>query len=239
MPAANHTPSDAPADCTSCDARTGRHFCNFGDGALANWNDRTIASFYPFGTRLFTEGQPPRGVFLVCSGRVKLTTLLHGRPIIRRIARTGELLGIREAISGKVLSATAEAMEPVQVRFMKRSDFLRFSESYIQTCFQSLRQLSHELDVSEHLRTIALEESTSAKIARFLVDLCNENGRATENGIRIRIDMSHRELAQLLGTSRETITRRMSELRKSSVIQVKGSTVFVRDKKLLEQIIQK
>src|SRR5512146_3225044 len=116
MPAATHTPATAASDCTTCEARTGRHFCNFGEGALANWNDRTFASFYPFGTKLFSEGQPPRGVFLVCSGRVKLTTLLHGRPVIRRIARTGELLGIREVITGRTFSATAEAMEPVQVR---------------------------------------------------------------------------------------------------------------------------
>src|SRR5579862_8895308 len=113
--------------CLTCPIMKDRFFCNLSPRALQGLDSISSSATYPKGAILFVEGQEPRGVFVICSGRVKLSAgSTKGKALILRIAESGELVGLPGAISGKPYEATAEALEPIQANFIPREPFLQF-----------------------------------------------------------------------------------------------------------------
>jgi len=114
-------------NCLACPHREDRLFCNLPPAAVQELAAITSASSYPKGATLFVEGQVPRGVFILCSGRVKLsTTSADGKTLIVRIADQGELLGLPATVTEKPYELTAEVIEPTQANFIPRQEFLNF-----------------------------------------------------------------------------------------------------------------
>ena len=183
------------------------------------------ALFRP-GAVLFVEGQSPRGVYVICSGRVKLTTTSRdGKTLILRIAQAGEILGLHGTVSGKPYELTAETLQPCQLDFVKREDFLKFLQSHADACLHAAQHLSHDCQSAyDMIRSLGLSHSVSEKLARLLLEWANE-GEETKDGIRIKIALTHEEIAQLIGTSRETVTRVLGEFREKEFAQLRGSTL--------------
>src|SRR5262245_36067351 len=101
--------------CLTCPVRHERLLCDISPGALRALDSITSTAVYPKGAVLFTEGQEPRGVFVLCSGRVKLSaSSAEGKTMIFRIANPGEVVGIPGSISGRPYEVTAEMLEPGQ-----------------------------------------------------------------------------------------------------------------------------
>jgi CRP/FNR family transcriptional regulator, cyclic AMP receptor protein len=95
--------------CMSCPARKERLFCNLSPAALERLDAISSVASYPAGALLFVEGQEPRGVFVICSGRVKLTGgSARGKSLIFRIADAGEIVGLPGTLSEKPYELTAE-----------------------------------------------------------------------------------------------------------------------------------
>ena len=93
---------------------------------------------YPKNSLLFVEGEEPRGVFILCSGRVKLTTSsTDGKRLILKIVEAGEVLGLSAAILDRPYEVTAETIQPSQVNFIKRDDFLKFLASYSEAAINT------------------------------------------------------------------------------------------------------
>ena len=113
--------------CLICPHREDRLFCNLPPAALEGLAAITSPAAYPKGATLFVEGQPSRGVFVLCGGRVKLSTSsADGKSLIVRIAETGEVLGLPATVTGKPYELTAEVIQPSQANFIARQDFLVF-----------------------------------------------------------------------------------------------------------------
>src|ERR1700747_909985 len=113
--------------CLSCPHREDRLFCNLPSAAVEALSAITSAAVYPKGATLFVEGQSARGVFILCSGRVKLSTSsADGRTLILRMSEAGEVLGLPATVTGKPYELTAEVIEPTQANFIARDDFLHF-----------------------------------------------------------------------------------------------------------------
>ena len=134
----------------------------------------TSASSYPKGAMLFVEGQTPRGVFILCWGRVKLsTTSADGKTLIVRIADTGEVLGLPATVTEKPYELTAEVIEPAQANFIPRQDFLNFLREHGEVGLRVAQQLGETYDSAiAEIRMIGLSHSVAEKLARFLLDLC-------------------------------------------------------------------
>src|SRR5579863_457697 len=112
--------------CLNCALLKDRLFCDLPRPVIEKIDAISSTATYPKGAILFVEGQEPRGVFVVCNGRVKLTaSSSDGKSIILRIAGTGEVVGLPGTISGKPYGVTAEALEPTQATFMPRTPFLQ------------------------------------------------------------------------------------------------------------------
>src|ERR1700736_5085243 len=223
--------------CLSCPHREDRLFCNLPSAAIQTLAAITSAAVYPKGAMLFVEGQSPRGVFVLCSGRVKLSTSSpDGRTLILRMSESGEVLGLPATVTGKPYELTAEVIEPTQANFIARNDFLRFLSENGEVALRVAQQLgeTYHSAVAE-MRTIGLSHSAGEKVARFLLDL-SANHDEGKGEVRLTLTLTHEEIAQMIGASRETVTRLFADFKKKQLLQVKGSTVIVLNKAGLESL---
>jgi CRP/FNR family transcriptional regulator, cyclic AMP receptor protein len=225
-------------NCLICKLRHSGFFCELPKGPLQDLEKIKYASAYPQGAVLFLEGQPARGAYIVCSGRVKLsTTSRDGKTLILRIAEGGEVLGLHATVSGKPYELTAETLQPCQLDFIKRDDFMRFLQNHAEACLNAAQHLSQNCqDAYEMIRSLGLSHSVSEKIARLLLEWA-DGGENTRDGIRIKVSLTHEEMAQLVGTSRETVTRVLGEFRERHLAQLRGSTLLIQNKAGLEKLI--
>lgn len=213
-------------------------FCNLSPAIVERLSTIAALSTYPKGATLFMEAEAPRGVFILCSGKVKLTTSsADGKTLILRITEMGEVLGLAATVSGKPYHATAEILEPTQANFVRRNDFLQFLRENGEVASRVVRQLSdtyyHAL---EELRTIGLSHSVGERLARFILDWCDEHGQRNDE-VRAELTLTHEEIAQMIGASRETVTRLFADFKRKHLLEVMGSTVVVRNRSGLEEIL--
>jgi CRP/FNR family cyclic AMP-dependent transcriptional regulator len=225
--------------CITCPHREERLFCNLPPAAVQRLATITSASSYPKGATLFVEGQAPRGVFILCAGRVKLSTSsADGKTLIMRISDPGEVLGLPATVTGQPYELTADVIEPAQANFIPRAEFLNFLREYGEAALHVAQQLgeTYHSAIAE-MRAIGLSHSAGEKLARFLLELCADHEGKTDE-IRLTLTLTHEEIAQMIGASRETVTRLFSDLKKKQLLQVKGSTLIIRSKAGLESLLE-
>src|ERR1044071_4159109 len=102
-------------NCFTCPVREQHLFCNLSMPALQKLNEIKSTAIYPKSAMLFIEGQQPRGVFLLCAGKVKLSTSSkEGKTIITKLSEAGDILGLNATVSNRPYEVTAEMVEPGQ-----------------------------------------------------------------------------------------------------------------------------
>jgi CRP/FNR family cyclic AMP-dependent transcriptional regulator len=196
-----------------------------------------VTTTYPTGAVLFVEGQEPHGVFVLVSGRVKISIgSASGKVIILRIARPGEIMGLHAAVSHTGFQATAETIEPCQISFVRRDEFLRFLNKYPQAALEAARQLSASYqEACLQLRSLGLCDSARKRVARFVLEWV-ESGEKRQDGVRATLTLTHEEIGQLIGTSRETITRALGDFKTRRWISIKGTSLLVKNFNALQKL---
>lgn len=216
--------------CLSCPVREQSLFCNLSPQALQELNSIRQSSVYPKGAVLFVEGQPAGGLFVVCEGKVKLTTASpQGRRAILRVAEAGEVLGLSAVMSNTAYEASAETLEPIQANFLPRDAFLRFLQGHGEISLRVAQHLSTELRRAYHqVVLIGLMPTARAKLAGLLLDWASrESPSGDSKAIRFQLRLTHEEIGELIGVSRETVTRLLGEFRRKGLIRTKGAWVTV------------
>ena len=194
---------------------------------------------YPGGAILFVKGQTPRGVLVPCLGKVKLSTTSHdGKVLILKMAEPGEALGLSAVISGTPYELTAETTGPCQVKFIDREALMKPLEKHGELGLHSAQALSREFQSAyRDIHELVLARSSAGKLARLLLSWSGGHERDSAcREIRIRSSMTHEEIAQMIGSSRETVTRLLSELKKKELIRLEGSTLVIRNRTALEAL---
>jgi len=224
--------------CLTCKLRADKIFCNLPQPTVQALEAIKYTTAYPKGAVLFVEGQAPRGVFILCRGRVKLSICSSdGKTLILKIAEAGEVLGLSASVSGKPYELTAETLGPCQVNFVKREDFLRFLREHNDVCLRVAEQLSEKYNTACHeIRSLGLSHSAAEKLAKLLLEWSLKNGGARQPD-RMKLTLTHEEIAQMIGTSRETVTRLFADFKKRQLIQLKGSTLVIRNRPALENLV--
>jgi len=186
-----------------------------------------LTNNYPTGSVLFTEGQTARGIYVVQRGRVKLSVCASdGRTLILRIVEAGEALGVASTIGSREYEATAEAQEPCEISFVRQSDVLRLMRAHGEFALWITQHLSHDYNATcREIRTLMLSGSAGEKLARLLVPG------------RMKMVLTHEEIGQMIGTSRETVTRLFAGFKKQRLIQQEGATLVVANRLGLESLI--
>jgi CRP/FNR family transcriptional regulator, cyclic AMP receptor protein len=217
-------------DCKTCPIRKNSFFCHLSPGALEAFSQVKFTVSYPAEAVLFVEGQSPRGVYMLCKGRVKLTmNSADGKTLIARICDPGQVLGLHATVSGEPYELTAEALQPCQVNFVRREDFLRLIREHSEISLAAMQQLSSGYrQACQEIRYLGLSRSASEKVAQFLLET-SSTGQQTNQGKRFHLGLTHEEISQIVGISRETVTRTMTDFRTKMLIATKGSTVLIRN----------
>jgi len=220
---------DIIESCIGCPVRQDGFLCDLPKETLARWDALSTATVFPQGAVLFVEGQRPQGIFAICSGRVKLTAnSARGKSVILRIAQAGEVVGLPGTISGLPYGVTAEALEPLRVNFIGREPFLKFLAQNGDACLKVAGMLTSIYHATyREVRYLALAASVAQKLASYLVDLPQLTAPGSNGQARARLPLSHAEIAEILGTSRETITRTLSEFKKQGLVEVRGATLLM------------
>ena len=116
-----------PEDCVNCEHRHLRMFCNLTPEALRDYDGIGIMMSHARGAKLFTEGDPARNVFVICFGQVKISsTSRDGKTMILKIAGPGDVMGLSAVLANVPHEVTAEAIEPCQVKTVRKQEFVDF-----------------------------------------------------------------------------------------------------------------
>jgi CRP/FNR family transcriptional regulator, cyclic AMP receptor protein len=223
--------------CMDCKMRQPGFFCAFSREVLSTLDVSSRHSVLPAGAVLFVEGQTPRGIFILCSGRVKLsTTSKEGKVLMLKLAEGGEALGLSAAISGSAYQMTAETATPCQVNFVDRKDLLKLLQDQSEVGMRAAQILSFEFqEAYRDIQDLVLSRSSTGKLARLLLS-CSPAQISQLPESRLRSTMTHEEMAQRIGSSRETVTRLLSDMKKRELIRLEGATLVIRNRTALEAL---
>jgi CRP/FNR family transcriptional regulator, cyclic AMP receptor protein len=225
-------------NCLSCKLRKDHWFCGLSADVLKLLSAASHLSTYPGGAVLFVEGQTPRGAFVLCSGKAKLsTTSREGKVLILKIAEAGEVLGLSAVISGEPFELTAETAGPCQINFVERETLVRLIEKNGEFGLHASQALSREFQSAyRDIHDLVLARSSAGKLARLLLSWTPIREQFEPPEIRVRASLTHEEMAQMIGSSRETVTRLLSDLKKKELIRLDGSTLVIRNRTALEAL---
>lgn len=219
-------------------AAADKTFCDLSPALAAELEQEAITTTYPAGAILFGEGQNPRGVFIVRRGRVKLSICgSDGRTLILRIVEPSCPLGVAAVVSERQFEATAETQEFSEISFLRQSDLLRLMRLHGEFALWVTQHISADYaSTCREIRDLILSDSAGEKLARLLVGWLDQNAEA-RNPNQMKLALTHEEIGQMIGTSRETVSRLFAGFKKQRLIQQTGSNLVIPNRSALESLI--
>jgi len=164
------------------------------------------------------------------------TTSREGKILILKTAQAGEALGLSAAISGMGYETTAETATPCQLNFVDRNHLLDLLQSYSEVGLHAAQCLSRDFQSAyRDIHDLVLTRSSAGKLARLLLSQWPAQDMETFE-IRVPSSMTHEEMAQRIGSSRETVTRLLSDLKRKQLIRLEGPTLVMRNRTALEAL---
>ena len=191
---------------------------------------------YKNGSIFFAHGEKPSGIFLMLEGAAKLSIASSdGKTLILGFVGPGAILGLAATILGKTYEATATTVRPTTAIFLRRDAVLKLVRQSTKVAFEAAELLSDQcFALVDELRTIGLSESAQQRVAAFFSGLRLVRKR---NGACIRLPgVTHEDLAQKIGLSRETTSRILSRLKKRRVLDWRRSSVVIHDWCALQEL---
>lgn len=191
---------------------------------------------FPRHSTLFEEGRQPDGIYVLVRGKVKLAVDLRGgRTLILGIAQAGEVLGLSAIMSGKPAEFTAETLTPAQFSFVERKEFLRLVDEHRELCVLIVEVLSHQLrEAMDMIHYSSGSQPAAEKLASLLASWIASNGEISPQGIDLKLPLTQEEIGQMIGVSRETVSRLLSGFEKAEILSLEGSRVRVFKREALE-----
>jgi len=194
----------------------------------ANLNNLSL--LHPRGKILFAEGERARGVHVLRTGRATMSiSSREGRVVILRLAQAGDVLGLNSVLQNAVYETTVKALEPCRTDFISHAELIELMRSSQAATQAVIKILSRELaELTNRARSLVLPQTAVAKLARLLLELSKENG--------LEKIFTHEELAQMICSARETVTRLLANLDKRQIISVTSGNILICDRVALQTI---
>lgn len=212
-------------------------FGTLSTAAMEDFEAIQFTATYPAAATLFSENDTAKGVFLVSSGQVKLSVSSSGgKTLILKIAKPGDILGLSSTIANNPYEATAETLHLSKVIFIRRADFMSFVGKYPEVFQVVVRQLNDQYhQACVQLRTMGLSATAHEKIARLILHWSSE-GKTTQAGKQINVPLTHEQIAECVGSTRETVSRTLRDFRNKHLVLCKGATMIIPNPAALEAI---
>ncbi|MFZ3266623.1 MAG: Crp/Fnr family transcriptional regulator [Terriglobales bacterium] len=226
----------APNDCLHCTLRKSGDFCQLPDLLMHDFNAMGHLTFYPGNATLLKEGQIPRGVYIVCAGRAKLSVEARdGKIIILKIASNRDVLGLSAIVSSRPSPMTVTTIDFCQIKFVEHQSLMHLIERDNRAALACATLLAREVTGTfGDVHDLLLARSSTEKLARLLLSWVAGEPRNQE--LRVPSEFTHEEIAQMIGSSRETVTRLLSEMKKKELIRIEGSTLVIPNRVALQAI---
>ncbi|MEK7402562.1 MAG: Crp/Fnr family transcriptional regulator [Gemmatimonadota bacterium] len=204
-------------------------FRSLGRSELESFAELTRERSYPRGSVILFENDPGDSLFVVRSGRVKVVLIGEdGREVILGVLGVGQHFGELSLIDEQPRSAHVIAMEDAGLIILRRDDFRRRVESSPTVAWSLLTELSRRLRRADDKIGGLVLLDVPGRIARLLLDLSEESGTD-----QIEKSLTHQTIAQMIGASRETVSRAMKEFQDSGWISVERRRISLADRPAL------
>jgi CRP/FNR family transcriptional regulator len=216
--------------------RRGEFFKALPAAALADLEPLLASSNYPSNVVLFSETQPASGIYVVLDGEVKLSiNSSDGRRLSFHIAKAGDVLGLSSTLSGSGYEMTADTLYPARIAHISRQVFLQFLSRHPDVYPIVTREISRSFTLAcEQLRMVGLSTSVPERLARLLLVWSDEPGQKPERPARCRLSLTHEEIGEFIGASRETVTRTLSIFKNRHLVAQHGCTLTIPSRMALE-----
>jgi CRP-like cAMP-binding protein len=188
---------------------------------------------YPKNSVILFEDDPGDALYVVGSGQVKVVLIGEdGREVILSVLGEGEFFGEMALIDDEPRSAHVIAMEDSMLVVLRREDFQPILASTPAIAIALLRELSRRLRrVDEKVGSLVLLD-VNGRVARLLLEMAEESG----GGDHLARRLTHHTIAQMIGSSRETVTRLLSEMKRKELIRIEGSMLVIPNRIALQAI---
>jgi CRP/FNR family transcriptional regulator, cyclic AMP receptor protein len=225
-----------PNDCANCSLRRDGDFCQLPPESLNFLSNIGHITLYPAYSTLLIEGQIPPGVYVICSGRAKLCVeTRESKTVILKIAENRHVLGLSAIVSGRTSPMTVTTIDFCQVKFVERENFMRILETDSRIALTCAQLLSSEVNEAfKDVHDLLMARSSTEKLARLLLSWVASEPRNRD--LRVTAEFTHEEIAQMIGSSRETVTRLLSDMKRKELIRIEGSTLVIPNRVALQAI---
>jgi len=189
--------------------------------------EHALSVSYPKGALICLEGNPASGVFILLSGRVKESlSCSDGKKVIVRISEPGQIVGLASVLSDGFYDMTAETLERAQVEFLPKKEFLDRLGTSEELARKVTKQLGQNCkDAYQNLRRFGFSVNVPQRIAALVLQWADQPAARMQNGAsRFQITLTQEEVGQLVGTTRETVSRTLMNFRQKGWITIKGAT---------------
>lgn len=191
---------------------------------LEKLTEEVIIRDYKKGDRIFRRGDKADGLFIVCSGKMKITrTLSDGREQILYIYSPGDFIGAFNLLKADHFEFDATAIQPTRMSILKKGSF---DAIILQNPKMTLKVLEKAYDRINSIESLVERLSignSDAKVAGMLLSLVKEFGEDTPEGTVLTLTMNREEMASLAGIARETVIRKMKEFQREGILEDRGN----------------
>ncbi len=231
-----HTEHETTNQANLPSYRKGEFFKALPAAALADLEPLLAPSNYPSNVVLFTETQPASGIYVVLDGEVKLSVnSSDGRRLSSHIAKAGEVLGLSSTLTGGAYEMTADTLYPSRIAHISRQVFLQFLVRHPDVYPIVIREVSRSFNLAcEQLRMVGLSTSVPERLARLLLVWSDESGQKPDRAAHCRLSLTHEEIGEFIGASRETVTRTLSIFKNRHLVAQHGCTLTIPSRMALE-----
>ncbi|MDP2983188.1 MAG: Crp/Fnr family transcriptional regulator [Candidatus Latescibacter sp.] len=190
----------------------------------------------PKDTLILIEDEEGDALFIIREGKVKVTSFSEtGKEVIFSILGVGDFFGDMSLLDGKPRSASVISIEESSVYILRRADFHSIIEKHPNIALKLLKELTSRLrKADERIESLAFLD-VRGRVAGILLQLAEESGEKTPEGIVIRSRPTHQDLANMVGTTRETVTRILKQIENGNYITLSGKDVTILDTERLKR----
>lgn len=222
--------------CQTCQNRGKSVFCDLSKEHLQEIDAAKTTNHYKPHQIVFYEGNQPYGLYCVASGKIKIYKMdSNGHQQIVRLVGPGDIMGYRCLLANESYTATAETLEEADICFVDKKTFFHIIETHPATAFHVFSVLAQDLGRAEHQLLNVVHKNIRERLAELFLIFEKKYGEKAEQGIRLKITLTREELAELIGTTQESVIRLLTEFKQDGLIAVQGRDITLLNlKKLLE-----
>jgi CRP-like cAMP-binding protein len=215
-------------DCRFCSKRMLPGVCELAGPEPLPSTSEVLGSRYRARDVIYREGDPALAVYCLSSGLVKLyKNGAHGEQIILRLVRPGSLIGHRSALLGELHEASAEALTEARFCVIRRESFVRMARQSPALSMRMLERTANDLRAAEDTTVSLAYDTVKQRVMQLLTTLLSASDDEMRSRNVARVPLSRTEMAQMVGTTLESMSRTLHHLQKKGVLELRPAEIRI------------